>query len=196
MRSDTAILLGMTISCLLAKLCMAALVLLFVPACFQGTPTAPMGAAGPLVLGGRGGDLGSTVGVIAHAGQSVAFGARIVNEGDTSATLESATFRGEESGGESARVVDVRVAEITPTTDLIAAAPWPFEDLAEKSVPVEGYVLEPGEDAQVIYVVEVDRTGAWRRSRAQVNYRANGLRLATITRMWFEVCPTDFECFE
>ena len=146
---------------------------------------------GPVAfLSGEG--LTQLAGVHADAGTTVVFGAAsIQNNGDVGATLESASLVGAVPT-EDADVVEVRVRDVSGVGGLaVGAATWPFENLSRRSSPLINYVVQPGEEAELLFIVRVHTTGQWDWPATQLTYSANGETHEISTSLGFEVCPTD-----
>lgn len=133
-----------------------------------------------------------TAGFLADAGQSVVFGATYVkNTGTSAATLQSAALLGDVPS-EAAEVAEVRAVDPADHDgELVGAGPWPFEDYAKSSEPLEGYSLVPGAEAELLFIVEVHETGSWHWPRTQLIYETEGDVFEDITTVGFMVCPTD-----
>lgn len=130
-------------------------------------------------------------------GQRVVFGANVLhNPGPGPVTLTSGELAGEVSPSD-AEVVEVRV-RVRDDDDgplLIGAGPWPYEDLSERSEPLEDTVLPPGHDAELLYIVEPKREGTWRWPRTEVRYLQGGRERMASTEFGYAVCvPSTAEC--
>ena len=152
----------------------------------------PDGAAssdGPVTFVGDPGFV-QTAGVRAQAGQKVVFGATTVRNHSTEpATLTAGSLDGKPVGDGGARLATVRVVDVTSGGDLVGAALWPFEDYRERSVPLEGYTLEPGAEAELLFVVRVAKTGEWYWPKTSVRYDSGAVSYQDETRFGFMVCP-------
>jgi hypothetical protein len=139
-------------------------------------------------LSGEG--LTQVAGVYADAGATVVFGASSIrNNGDVGATLESAALVGAVPT-EDAAVVEVRVRDVSRGGDMVGAGTWPFENLSRRSLPLKDYVVQPGEETELLFIVRVHTTGQWDWPRTQLRYSANGETHEISTSLGFEVCPT------
>ena len=118
----------------------------------------------------------STAYVHADAGERVVFGATTIrNDGDTAATLTAGSLGGAGTVADGAAVSTVRVVDLSAgPRDLVGAAVWPFEDYRRRSVPLQGFSLQPGTEAELLFVVTVDRTGQWYWPTTSVRYEAGG----------------------
>jgi hypothetical protein len=134
--------------------------------------------------------LTQTSGILADAGDVVVFGATYVqNTGDAPATLLAAELDGDVPD-DSAEVVEVRALDPAEQDgELIGAGPWPFEDYAKVSEPLDGYRLPAGAEAELLLVVKVHRTGTWHWPRTRVTYRSDGESFEDSTTFGFRVCP-------
>jgi hypothetical protein len=132
-----------------------------------------------------------TAGVRANARQKVVFGATTVrNDGDQPATLAGGTLDGTNSRTDGARLSTVRVVDVSAgNADLVGAAVWPFEDYRRRSVPLEGYTLEPGAEAELLFVVKVGKTGEWYWPTTTVRYDSGSGSYQDQTSFGFMVCP-------
>jgi hypothetical protein len=131
-----------------------------------------------------------TANVEAIAGQKVVFGATTVrNHGTKPATLTAGTLDGKPVGDGRARVSSVRVVDVTSGGDLVGAAVWPFEDYRERSVPLEGYTLKSGAEAELLFVVDVAKTGQWYWPKTSVHYDSGAVSYQDETQFGFMVCP-------
>ena len=118
---------------------------------------------------------GSTAAVHADAGTAVVFGQTLVrNDGRKPATLTGASLGGEGTVDGGAAVSQARALDLTGDRDLVGAAVWPFEDYRERSVPLAGYTLGPGGEAELLFVVMVEETGEWYWPRTRVQYDVDG----------------------
>jgi hypothetical protein len=130
-------------------------------------------------------------GMRAHAGQTVVFGAATVrNHGTKPATLTAASLEGTPTGDGAARLATVRVVDVTDGGDLVGAAVWPFEDYGKRSVPLEGYTLKPGDEAELLFIVDVQRTGVRYWPRTSVRYDSEDVSYQDETPLGFVVCPS------
>ena len=130
-------------------------------------------------------------GLEAKAGDTVVFGATPVeNNGDADATLTSAALT-EVSGDRNASLRTVRVVDLTHGGDMVGAAQWPFEDYRQRSVPLKDYVLAPGDQAELLFIVDVTTSGMTEWRTSELRYTANGRPYAAVADFGFQVCPTD-----
>jgi hypothetical protein len=131
--------------------------------------------------------------VLADEGQQVVFGVlAVTNDGGHSATLDSARLTGPTSrvvdGG--ARVSQIRVLDVTGGGDLVAAGPWPYEYYERDSVPLDGYELEPGSRAELLFVVDIAESGRWSWPQTELTYRCESATYTIRTNTGFLICPT------
>ena len=136
-------------------------------------------------------------GVYAKPGQTVVFGATVVkNAGESAVELTEGTLDGDVPAG--ARLLEVRVIDLASGPgDLVGAAVWPFEDYAERSVPLDGFSLAGGAEAELLYIVQVLDRGAWRWSGAGVRYLSDSGEFRAETNFGFEICAAlPDECAE
>ena len=131
-----------------------------------------------------------SAGVHADAGESVVFGATTVhNTGTAAATLTDGSLTGR-ADHDGASVAEVRVLDSTsPSTDLVGAATWPFEDYKSRSRPLRGYRLAPGREVELLFVVNVDQTGAWYWPQTTLRYQNGTRSYATTANFGFVICP-------
>jgi hypothetical protein len=131
-----------------------------------------------------------TAGLHANAGEKVVFGATTIrNHGDVPATLTAGALVEGESATEGASVSTVRVVDTGAGGDLVGAAQWPFEDYHERSVPLAGYELEPGAEAELLFIVDVARTGQWYWPTTSVQYDSGSGSYRDQANLGFAVCP-------
>ncbi len=154
-------------------------------------PTQPR--AGGVVF--QGAELGQYAGVLAEAGQKVVFGATVVeNAGSSAATLTEGRLVGAVASDE-AEVVEVRARLLRADDgELVGAALWPFEDYALKSVPLAGFELAPGAEAELLYVVEVRQTGVWNWPAASVTYTSDDRSHEASASTGLQICPPKGDC--
>ena len=91
----------------------------------------------------------------------------------------------------AAGVPAVRVRDISGVGDLIGGAPWPFDDYARRSVPLDGCSLPPSGEAELLFVIRVDETGEWYWQTTMLRFTANSVAHEVKTAFGFLVCPTD-----
>lgn len=134
-------------------------------------------------------DASTTTGYLAASGDTVFFGGAVVeNTGDDSATLTDASLLGDVSSSDAqvttARVVDPAVRD----GSLIGVGRWPHRPLLRASVPIDGYTLLPGAQAEVLVIVKVHRAGNWYWPRTALDYRVAGQLYRTTTPLGSMVC--------
>ena len=79
--------------------------------------------------------------------------------------------------------------------ELVGAARWPYENFRALSRPLRGYVLEPGTEAAVLFIVRPDMPGEWQWRTAQVRYAAGGQSYQARSSAGFMVCaPVTQKC--
>jgi len=138
----------------------------------------------------------STTGIHSDAGDLVVFGGNVArNSGAAAAVLTSAELVGDvpDSG---AKLIEVRALDPTRSdNELIAAAPWPYEDYAARSVPLEGYHLQAGADVELLFVVQVVAYGSWHWPTTAVTYTSGGTGYRSTTGAGFQICaPRSWDC--
>ncbi len=130
--------------------------------------------------------------VHANGGQRVVFGATSVrNDGDAAATLAAGKLEGNGVVDAGADLVEVRVLDISGGGDLVGAARWPFEHYQRDSVPLHGFKLPPGGEAELLFVFSVERTGVWHWPQTVLNYKLDGKIYQARTNTGFLVCPSN-----
>lgn len=132
-----------------------------------------------------------TAGIKADAGQRVVFGATAVkNTGPWVAVLEGASLEGDVLEAQSS-VVEVRVLDPEDNeNELVGAAQWPFEDYEELSESLPGYRLESGGEAELLFVVRVERSGDWHWPVTTLSYSIGEDQFEVSSKFGFQVCPT------
>lgn len=131
--------------------------------------------------------------MLADKGQTVVFGVLAVNnDGDRPATLDSAKLTGPTSKviDDGAKVLEVRVLDLTAGREIVAAAPWPYEYYERDSVPLDGYKIAPDGRAELLFVVNVEETGKWVWPQTQLTYQSEGETYTIRTNTGFMICPT------
>lgn len=131
----------------------------------------------------------------ARMGQQVVFGAAtIVNPSNSSATIKAARLVGDVVPA-TADVTAIRVVDLGKapgTGDLLGASRWPARGWSqwwEKAAPVEGAELAAGNAAELIFVVDVNKTGDWLWPQTAIDYEVNGQPYTAVTDFGFQVCP-------
>lgn len=142
---------------------------------------------GPVVFPGN--DISQRAVIEAEPGQVVVFGAATVkNEGSAPVELIEADLVGDVSAA-AAEVIDTRVIDLgRRPAELVGAAVWPFEDYADRSVPLEGFELAGGSEAELLVLVEVNDEGSWVWPRTRVRYLHDGETYQAETRFGFHIC--------
>lgn len=151
---------------------------------------------GPIRFGGEGPTV-ATAGIHADAGDQVVFGATTIrNTGDDPTTLVAGDLTGEGSVVGGADILEVRAREIAPASELVGAAYWPYEDYKDDSVALDGFRLEPGSEAELLFVVDVQKTGQWYWPQTYVRYDSAGKRYQEVLDFGFHICPRDDDVCE
>jgi hypothetical protein len=146
---------------------------------------------GPVEFEGEGPSR-STAGIHADAGDRVVFGATMIrNTGDRTATLTAGDLTGDGSMAGGARIVEVRARDLASGSDLVGAAYWPFEDYEDRSVALNGFRLEAGAEAELLFVVQVEKTGQWYWPETAVRYDSEGQSYQEVLNVGFHICPRD-----
>ncbi|MCR6029856.1 hypothetical protein GGQ22_00180 [Nocardioides sp. zg-579] len=178
----------------------AALVLPLVLLGCSGSAGDDVGRArvGPVTFDLGGGRVVS--GMRASAGERVIHGAATVtNAGDEPAVLRAGDMLGSVDPAD-AGVIDVRVVDLGPAPgagDLLGAAPWPtpgWRRWWRSAVPVEEAELPAGGTAEIIYLIEVRRTGQWLWPQSALDYEVGGTAYRAVADVGFEVCPPGPAC--
>jgi hypothetical protein len=120
------------------------------------------------------------VGFDTDAPAKVVFGQTLVhNRSSTPIRLVSATLA--EPRRDGAALVETRALDLRAHPgDIIGADRWPSAVVQGRTSPVSEDVVQPGADAELLFIVRVERTGNYAWIHPQVSYLYNG-RLATAT---------------
>ena len=172
------------------------MVALAAAACDSGTST-DVKADGPVAFLADA-QFEQAAGFTADQGKKVVFGALAIrNDGNDVATLDAARLTGpsEKVVDDGAKVVEVRALDVTGGKDLVGAGPWPFEHYQRDSVPLKGYELGSKQEAELLFVVSIDKTGHWSWPETELTYTSDGEKYRIRISTGFFICPTsDGDC--
>jgi hypothetical protein len=130
-----------------------------------------------------------SAGIRAHGGQHVVFGATTVrNTGSQTATLQSGELVGSVDDA-GASLEAVRVVDISSGGDLVGAAIWPYEGFNEASEPIGGFSLGPGDEAELLYIVDIRKAGESFWPNSAIDYRVADMNYRAESNFGFRVCP-------
>ncbi len=152
----------------------------------------PLSADGPIQF--EGAEFDQWAYVLADEGDTVVFGALVVrNEGDKPASLVEARLTGPEKKvfSDGATISEVKVRDVSNGEDLVGAAQWPYEHYADGAVDLDGYELEPDASAELLFIVEIDKSGHWFWPKTELTYSIGDDEWAAKASTGFLICPMD-----
>jgi hypothetical protein len=134
-------------------------------------------------------------GVYASTGDQVVFGSTTIeNTGSEPAELQAGRLVGDVDPADAA-IVQVRALDLGPAPgsgDLLGASSWPapgYRDWWRQATPIDQTRLPAGNAAEIIFLVEVRRTGDWRWEHGAVDYQVGDSKYQAVTNFGFQVCP-------
>jgi hypothetical protein len=133
-------------------------------------------------------------GIHVDAPARVVFGAATIrNNGPATVVLETASLKGDARASD-AELVEVRALDVSDSHELVGAATWPYDDFHSRSRVVDGFALAPNVEAELLFIVDVYRTGRWSWTVPTVSYAVDGRRGVATSVQRFEICPTQQRC--
>lgn len=136
----------------------------------------------------------STAGMHADADESVVFGATEVrNDGPDPVTLQAGELTGEWVQDDGAQVAEVRVLDTTEGADMVGAGYWPYENYRRRSVPLDGFTLQPDRQVELLFIVSVEETGIWYWPQTMVRYVSDDRDYHAVIDFGFQICPRDID---
>jgi len=179
---------------LVGAICAVALTTTWLSALGQG-PDERAGTNGPVHFL-EGAQTGFAAGMATDAPAAVAFGiTSLRNDGGLPVTFDSAYLT--PVGATDGAAVDALV--LPPDARQVdkgraGVARWPNKGYQRRVATVHGFVLDPGVEVQVLFIVHVGRTGTYYWTRPTVLYQANGARYQAVSGGDFSICPARTDC--
>ncbi len=126
-------------------------------------------------------------------GHDFGFGGVLRNDGDRSITLRSASFVGDVPPQQGllreTLAFDLKDAGSGP-----GGVWWPDEEVRPYTRPIDGYVVRPGEEVGLVFVVEIRGAGPMKWTEGTVTYERDGELRAESGKLGLTFCPTARGC--